>query len=107
MIACLVMPVRRCSVTITDMQGEPHTVEVAASTLFSAIAGALKEIPAGKWKANGFIPVKVRVLETGAEYEVKLGDFTRWLDRRGNTPREVIDRKRIREILGLARSASL
>jgi hypothetical protein len=100
------MPVRRCLVTIIDMQGEPHTAEVAASTLFSAIAGALKEIPAGKWKPNGFIPVKVRV-ETGAEYAVKLGDFTRWLDRRGNTPREVIDRKRIREILGLARSASI
>ena len=101
------MPVRRCLVTLTGMQDEPHTVEVAACTLFSAIVGALEAIPTGKWKANGFIPVKVRVLETGAEYAVKLGDFTRWLDRRGNTPREVIDRKRIREILGLARSASV
>jgi hypothetical protein len=94
-------------VTITDMEGEAHTIEVAASTLFNAVAGALKAIPGGKWKANGFTPVKVRVLETAREYEVKLRNFTRWLDRRGNTPREVIDRKRIREILGLARSASL
>jgi hypothetical protein len=30
-----------------------------------------------------------------------LKDFTNWLDRRGNGPKEVMDRKRIRDILQL------
>jgi hypothetical protein len=45
--------------------------------------------------------VKVQVLDVRAEYEVKLKDFTTWLERRGNTPREVIDRKKIKAILGV------
>jgi hypothetical protein len=53
---------------------------------------------------DGFAPVKVRVMDIAVEHEVKIKDFTQWLDRRGNTPREVMDRKKIREILGIARS---
>jgi hypothetical protein len=94
-------------VTITDLQGTPHTVEVAASSVFEAVAFGLKAIEGDNWRTNGFIPVKVRVLDVPAEYEVKLRDFTKWLDRRGNSPRGVIDRKRIREILGLSKSAWL
>jgi hypothetical protein len=41
------------------------------------------------------------------DHEVKLKDFTQWLERQGNTPKDVTDRKKIRQILGLARSATL
>jgi hypothetical protein len=45
--------------------------------------------------------VKVSVADVRVEHEVKLGDFTKWLDRSGGSPREVIDRQRIRSILGM------
>jgi hypothetical protein len=35
------------------------------------------------------------------EHEVKLMDFTKWLEKRGGSPREVSDRHRIRAILGM------
>jgi hypothetical protein len=31
---------------------------------------------------------------------VKIGDFQKWLNARGKTPREITDKQRIREILG-------
>jgi hypothetical protein len=34
------------------------------------------------------------------EHEVKLVDFTSWLERPGRSPREVTQRQRIRAILG-------
>jgi hypothetical protein len=46
--------------------------------------------------------VKVSVAEVRVEHQVKIPDFTKWLERPGRTPREVIDRQRIRAILGMA-----
>jgi hypothetical protein len=52
--------------------------------------------------AQGLNPVKVRVTNVAVEHEVRLMDFTKWLDRSGGSPREMTDRKRIRSILGVA-----
>jgi hypothetical protein len=101
------MTVRACRVTITDMEGIAHTVEVTASTLYEAVALGLTAIRGNKWVAgiaDGFCAVKVRVMDVPVDHEVKLKDFTNWLDRRGTSPKEVMDRKKIRDILGLARS---
>jgi hypothetical protein len=45
--------------------------------------------------------VKVSVADVRVEHEVKLMDFTKWLERAGGSPREVSDRHRIRAILGM------
>ena len=37
------------------------------------------------------------------EHEVKLGDFTKWVERKGGSPREVFQRGKVREILGMGR----
>jgi hypothetical protein len=36
------------------------------------------------------------------DHEVKMAEFERWLERPGGSPREAIDRQRIRAILGMA-----
>jgi hypothetical protein len=77
---------------------------VTATTLYEAVALALKAIQGNKWVMgipDGFNPVTVRVMDVPVEHQVQLRDFTKWLDRQGNTPRDVIDRKKIREIMGL------
>jgi hypothetical protein len=56
---------------------------------------------------DGFAPVKVRVADIPVEHEVKLKDFTQWPERLGNSPMDVIDRKKIREILALSKSGTL
>ena len=98
------MPLRSCRVTIQDMDGVAHTVEVTAATLYEAVAQGLAAIRGNDWVAGiaqGLNAVKVSVADVRVEHEVKLMDFTKWVDRTGGSPREISDRQRIRSILGM------
>ena len=101
------MSVRSCKVTIEDMNGVSHTVEVTAASLYEAVALAMAAIRTDEWVngiAEGLNPVKVRVVNVPVEHEVRLMDFTKWLDRTSGSPREMTERKRIRSILGMEKS---
>ena len=98
------MPVRSCRVTIQNMDGVSHTVEVTAVTLYEAVAQGLAAIRGNEWVvgiAQVLNVVRVSVANIHVEHEVKLMDFTKWLERAGGSPREVSDRHRIRSILGM------
>ena len=98
------MPVRSCKVTIKDLDGVAHTVDVTASTLYEAIALGMAAVRGEEWAngiALGLNSVRVRVTNIPVEHEVPLKDFTKWLDKTGGSPREVSDRHRIRTILGM------
>ena len=100
------MPVRSCRVTISDMNGVAHTVEVTAATLYEAVALGLAAIRTDDWVVGipeGLNAVKVRVTDVPVEHQVKLQDFLKWVERKGGSPRETTDRLRIREIIGLPR----
>jgi hypothetical protein len=91
------------------MEGVTHTVEVTAETLYEAVALGMAAIRTDEWVtgiAQGLNPVKVRVTNVPVEHEVRIMDFTNWLDRNGGSPREMSDRKRIRSILGMEKSKS-
>jgi hypothetical protein len=45
--------------------------------------------------------VHVSVANVRVDHEVKMGDFERWLEKPGGSSREVIERQRIRAILGI------
>jgi hypothetical protein len=86
------------------MDGVAHTVEVSAATLYEAVAQGLATIRRNEWVAGvaqGVNVVKVSVADVRVEHEVKLMDFTKWVDRTGGSPREMSDRQRIRAILGM------
>src|ERR1700722_5404546 len=98
------MAMRSCRVTIQGMDGVSHTVEVTAATLYEAVAHGLAAIRGSEWVAGiaqGLNVVKVSVADVRVEHEVKLMDFTKWLDKPGGSPREKTDRQRIRSILGM------
>jgi hypothetical protein len=97
------MPLRRCRVTIQDLEGVAHTVEVTAESLFEAVAQGLAALRGKEWVAGvaqGI--VKVSVTDVRVEHEVRLKDFTEWLDRPGRSPRDIIQRQKIRSILGMS-----
>ncbi len=99
------MAVRSCRVTIQDMDVVSHAVEVTAATLYEAVAQGLAAIRGNEWVAGiaeGLNIVKVSVADVRVEREVKLRDFTTWLERTGGSPREVSNRQRIRSILGMS-----
>ena len=84
------------------MDSVSHTVEVTAATLYEGVAQGLAAIRGHEWVAGiarGLNVVKVSVADVRVEHEVKLMDFTKWLDRTGASPREMSDRQRIRSIL--------
>ena len=88
-------------VTIRNVDGVSHTVEVTAVTLYEAVAQGLTAIQGNEWVARiaeGFNVVKVSVADVRVEHEVKLGDFTNWMERTGGSPREVSDRQRFRSM---------
>jgi hypothetical protein len=98
------MPTRTCRVTIQDLDRVAHTVEVTASSLYEAVAQGLAAIRGNEWVSGfgeGHGVVKVSVSDVRVEHEVKLGDFTKWLETKGRSPREVMQRQKIREILGM------
>src|ERR1700739_335303 len=97
------MAMRSCRVTIQDLDGVSHTVEVTAATLYEAGAQGVRAIRVNEWVAGvaQALTVRVSVSDVRVEHEVKLGDFTKWLERSGGSPREVSDRHRIRSILGI------
>jgi hypothetical protein len=96
--------VKSCRVTISDLQGVAHTVEVTATTLYEAIALGLKQIRGHEWAedlAGAMNPVTVRVKSIEVEHTIRLGDFTKWLERKGGSPAETMRRRRIKDILGM------
>jgi hypothetical protein len=98
------MQVRSCRVTIRDIDGISHTVEVTAASLYEAVAQGLAALRRHDWVAGipqGPHVVKVSVANVRVDHEVKMADFQRWLEKSGGSPREVIDRQRIRAILGM------
>lgn len=77
------------------------------STLYEAVALGLAVIRGNEWVAGiaqRLNVVKVPVADVRVEHEVKVIDFTKWLDRTGGSPREVSDRYKIRSILGMSMS---
>ena len=81
-----------------------HTVEVTAATLYEAVARGLAAIRGNEWVAGiaqGLNVVKVSVADVRVEHEVRLMEFTKWLEKDGGSPRETSDRQRIRSILGM------
>jgi hypothetical protein len=89
-------------VTIKDVDGVAHTVDVTAATLYEAVALGMAAIRTDEWTtgiAQGLNSVKVRVTNVPVEHDVKLQDFMKWLERTGGSPREISDRQRIKSIL--------
>ena len=104
----LLMAVKSCRVTVTDLEGVSHTAQVTATTLYEAVALGLAAVRGHEWVAGiprGVATVRVSVTSLPVEHAVKVRDFTRWLERKSGSPREVADRERIRAILGLPRGS--
>jgi hypothetical protein len=99
------MSVRSCRVTIQDLDGTSYTADVTASTLYEAVAQGLAALHKNEWVEGieeRFGVVKVSVADVRVEHQVKIADFTKWLERPGRTPREITQRQKIRAILGMS-----
>lgn len=98
------MAVRSCRVTVQDLEGVAHSVDVTAESLYEAVAQGLVALRGHDWVAGikQQDVVRVSVADVRVEHQVKLSDFTKWLERtHGASPREILQRRRVRSILGM------
>lgn len=97
------MPVRSCRVTLKDLDGVQHTVEVTAETLYEAVALGLVAVRGNDWVmgiAQGMNTIHVSVVDIPIVHSVRIQDFNAWLERTTGAPREISKRSRIKTILG-------
>jgi hypothetical protein len=88
--------VRTCTVAVKDIQDVEHSIEVAAETLYEAIATALAGLQKDNWVGEigqGFTTVTVVVQQPPVKHEVKMKDFVSWLGRQGR-------KQKLEKILG-------
>jgi len=98
------MTARSCRVTVQNSDGISHTADVTAGSVYEAVAQGLAAFRKCDWAGDALMThgtVTVSVAEVRVEHQVRIVDFTKWLERPGRTPREVSERHRIRSILGL------
>ncbi len=97
------MEMRTCKVTIRGEEGVEHTVQVTAATLFEAVAMALRTFHNTEWVENAgrSADIHVTVQQPAVTHVVKSGEFYKWLGQNGNSPREMVKRQRVRELLGI------
>jgi len=93
---------RCCKVSVTDMDGVEHTVQVLASTLYEAVALGLRAIKKSSWAGEipeGLNTVTVHILDDPIEHTVQIQTFKKWLARDGGSPSDKMARVKVREIL--------
>ena len=93
---------RSCSVSFKDSEGITHSVEITASSLFEAAVVALAEFRKHGFTDATFGPattLNVRVKAPEASHVVSIGQVKAWLDRVGKSPREQVEKNRLKYLL--------
>jgi hypothetical protein len=98
------VPLKACTVVISDLNDTTHSLDVTAETLYEAIALALAGLRSDDWVGEigtGLTTVTVRVRHPEVTHVVKMRDFEKWQNRGCKSPVEILLKARVRQILGL------
>ena len=84
-------PLRTCRITVRDLEGVAHQVEVQGSTLFEAAAAALAVFRQQGWATDALTTnaiLRVEVQLPAVVHEVPLKAVERWLRSPSDSPRD-------------------
>ena len=101
--------VRRCKVSVADIAGVEHSTEVAAGSLYEAVAAALASLRKDDWVGEigtGLTTVKVEVQQPPVTHEVRMKDFQAWLKRKSGSPAEMVLRDKLVKMLAGSRGGA-
>jgi len=91
-------------VTVTDVRGVRHAVEVSGDSVFDAAARALAALAAHEW-TDGIGPgtrVDVQVLEPVLTHTVTVQQLARWAQSSAASPEERLRKDRVSALLAPA-----
>jgi hypothetical protein len=89
---------RSCRVTIRDIEGVSHQVEVTGTTLFEAAAAALAAFREQGWGVDALTPnavLRVEVQTPAVIHDVPLKAVARWLQSPTNSPRQALVKRQL------------
>ena len=92
------MPLRSCHVSVQDVEGITHSVEVQAESLFEAAAAAMALFKQHGWATSALTPraaLRIEVQLPSVVHEVPLAAVERWVrsttvSPKGETPKGAI-----------------
>jgi hypothetical protein len=85
------MPLRSCRVSIKDVEGITHSVEIQAATLFEAAAEAVRVFGQQGWAAAALTPqavLRIEVRLPTVVHDVPFAALQRWLRSPSASPKE-------------------
>jgi hypothetical protein len=93
---------KTCRVSCVDLGGVEHEIEASTSSLYEAVAQALRIFRDNEWIdgiGRGQTPISVKVKHLETEHTVRVQDFERWLHANPRSPAEMVLKNRLPELL--------
>jgi hypothetical protein len=93
---------RKCVVKLWHAEGVEHAAQVNAESLYEAACLALRRFRRSAWSRDPAVDaetLQVEVWESPTIYKISVARLEKWLVRGGGSPREVVLREKIRNIL--------
>lgn len=91
---------KTCTVSFQDTEGVRHAVEVGAETLYEAAVLALKSFQEHDCAPGSAARLSVEVKSPSVTHTVVVRAVGDWLNGGAKSPREAIEKRRLKEILG-------
>ena len=91
-----------CVVSFTDAMGIRHSAEVSASTLYEAAVLGVNALRTSEWVEGVPRSLEIEVRPPVVRHQVSLQRVKDWLHVQGRSPREIILKQRLLELMGEA-----
>ena len=89
-----------CTVSYTDSDGIKHTVEIQADSLYEAAVLAIKVFKQHDLEPGPGTKLQVAI-PNPVTHEITYKQIKDWLKRPPRNPRDVLEKERLKEILGM------
>jgi hypothetical protein len=96
------MPPKTCTVTVTDVRGSRHSVEILAESVFEAAALGLKLLRDDGWvdKPGLATRLEIQAKTPAVRHEVTVQQIQRWLEGSSISPNEMVRKAKLKAMLG-------
>lgn len=88
----------KCFVSYLDTDGIRHSVEVDASSLYEAVALGMKAFKDHELEPAGLTQLEVEI-RTSIFHTLTVKQFKAWLARPGKSPKDIIEKDRLKSLL--------
>ena len=96
------MPPKTCTVTMTDVRGSRHSVEILAESVFEAAALGLRLLRDDGWvdKPGPATRLEIQAKTPAVRYEVTVQQIQRWLEGSSISPNEMVRKAKLKAMIG-------